>query len=102
MPVAPLVLEYDSFSTSGFTERTDWSKALTNTDEDNCPVLKCEVKKREGENCVAYPADGKVKMRSAAPWTITYQNNEVEGYSEDLCIECSNESKTVTTAHRVI
>lgn len=71
-PIAPVVLEYDRFSTSGFTESTDWGKALTNTDEVNCPVKKCKIQKRVGGQCVQYPPDGKLKMRSSAPWLITY------------------------------
>ena len=40
-------------------------------------------------------------MSLTAPWLITYKNDEKEGYSEDICVECSNESKTVTSTYSI-
>ena len=30
--MAPLILEYDSFSSSGYTEQTNWEENVENTD----------------------------------------------------------------------
>ena len=96
--VPALEIKYDDFSQDGYTSATDWANSFTNTDEVNCPILKCEIKKVVDGKLVI-DNDSRLAMSTSAPWKITYKSDEVEGYERDFTIECSNEAKSESVTH---
>jgi len=74
-----------------------WSSQFTDDSAKNvCPVTSCKLYAKDCKAAV----DSRVTL-TADPWTMSMKTNEPEGYSADVCVECSNGDQAGTKAFSV-
>jgi len=66
-----------------------------NMDEEQCPIIKCELK---AKGCKAEfdGGDGaNVVMAETAPWAVTIKDNNFNAYTDNICVQCDNEYQII-------
>jgi hypothetical protein len=69
---------------------TDWNTYLSNTETANCPITSCTL----FEAGCSTPLTSPISM-GALPFDVTALKNDPVGYTQDMCIECTNGAQTV-------
>ena len=70
---------------------TSWDSYFSNTDSTNCPVTSCTLYESDCTTVLSSP----VSIGSSTPWDITALRNTLAGYSQTMCISCTNGAQTV-------
>lgn len=91
-PVGNVKTDYVDDVTEIVLAKDGFTGFFQNNRESQCPIQKCTLlesgckKPYEGQN---------VKMGESAPYTISTQYNKILGFSENLCIQCTNGEQIV-------
>ena len=91
---ANVALTYDASTIDTIGQVSDF---VVNSDATNCPVTTCGL---YAAGCTtpyatAYPSEHLV-IESATPWTITARRNNYHGYTETVCVKCTNSPSYIT------
>ena len=62
-----------------------WTIFVTNADTTNCAITSCVLKE---SGCGSAYSAGELTITS--PWTVTANQNVQAGYSEPVCVSCTN------------
>jgi hypothetical protein len=77
----------------------DQSVFFENADGLNCPITSCSIL---AVGCgTAYPP-GELSISGSFPFTVTSNKNVLVGWTETVCIECSNALQTITFDNYVV
>jgi len=95
-PVPPdaISLTYASGSTSTIniiTPWSDWDSYFSNTETSDCPITGCTLYESDCSTVMSSP----ISIGVSSPWDIFANIAIPAGYSETLCVECTNGSQTV-------
>ena len=90
-PVDPLF----QYSAVGPTEAIgDWTYLFENLDYVNCGVVSsCSLKT---DDCSGPYTPGEITMAASSPWAITATSTDRNGWTETICVECTNGPSTIT------
>ena len=69
------------------------------TDPVNCPITACKLM---SQGCDSDYLGRYMTMKQSAPWTMTTQLNRAVGYSETVCIKCSNSAASISHDNFVV
>jgi hypothetical protein len=70
---------------------SDWDSYLTNSDTSNCPITTCSLFEAGCSTLLSSP----VSMEASTPWDVTALTNFPAGYTQSMCVECTNGAQTV-------
>ena len=83
-PTSSAIEGYNT-SPNTITVSTSWSNFFQTSDSTNCPITSCSLSLR---GCTGSPTYS--SMSSSSPFGITSQRNVQAGYTEQLCVTCTN------------
>lgn len=63
---------------------------LASSDKINCPITSCALKEKD---CVG-SYKGSIALSTKAPFEISGNSNQEKGWSEDVCLVCTNKDET--------
>jgi len=67
-----------------------------NSDEEQCPIIKCELKAKDCKATWNGGDGNNIEMAATAPWAITIKDNTFAGYGPDeMCVVCDNEYQII-------
>ena len=94
-PTDPLIFTYHASNTQTIG---DWTTFMTSTSSPTCDPTSCTL---YGAGCstayaTAYPG-GKTSIAGSTPWAITAARNENAGWTETICVLCTNGQDTQQT-----
>jgi hypothetical protein len=78
-------LIYDSITTTG--SLGDWTTYFVNADTVNCDITSCVLK---AQGCLTAYSPGNLVIAGSMPFAITATKNIPAGWSETVCVECTN------------
>jgi len=64
-----------------------WTDFMQNSDATNCGITSCLIKRPA---CNAAYVPGELSIAGSSPWAITANQNIQAGYTETICVECTN------------
>jgi hypothetical protein len=85
-PTNPNKFAYNGVSTT--ISVGDWSTFFENPGLDNCVMSSCDV--YDNSDCLTAYAPGELSTGSSSPFTITANRNIDGGWTETVCVKCSN------------
>ena len=60
---------------------------MQNSDATNCGITSCSIKT---SGCSGAYSPGQLSMAGSTPWAITANQNIQNGYTETVCVSCTN------------
>jgi hypothetical protein len=70
---------------------TDWNTYFGNTDTNNCGITSCTLYESDCSTALSNP----VSMAGVSPFDVTALKNVLAGYSQTMCVSCTNGAQTV-------
>jgi hypothetical protein len=94
-------MAYNSVTT---TESTGiWTDFFQNSDTTNCPVTACTLYASPCPTAYATTySSGKQLMSGISPWGITANKNILAGWTETVCISCTNGAQTIIKDNYIV
>jgi hypothetical protein len=71
---------------------TSWNVFFSNSDTTNCPITSCSLY----ESGCSTEMNDPVNMGDSTPWDMTAEKDRTAGYSQSLCVSCTNGAQTIT------
>ena len=75
------------YASTGTEALGDYTNAFTNSESTDCPITSCSMK---AQNCISAYVPGQLAMGASTPWALTANKNVFGGYTETVCLECTN------------
>jgi hypothetical protein len=70
---------------------TSWDSYFSNTDTTNCPITSCTLYESGCSTALSSP----VSIGGSSPWDVTALLNQMNGYSQSMCVSCTNGAQTI-------
>ena len=80
-----------AYNSAGTESVGDMNTFFVNADSTNCAITSCTVFLAD---CSSAYTSGLISMASSSPFAMTANRNEVGGYTETVCVSCTNGADT--------
>jgi hypothetical protein len=90
-PTSHPTMTYDHLTTTELVG--GWSLLFVSSDQTNCAISACLVM---AQGCLSVYGGNKLTIGSTNPFTITARKDYNPGYTETVCIKCTNDAGALT------